>query len=72
MMKIIFCQEKLCYATGVIYGKNVRQKWDQIPPNGQIEVHKSLRLSTVSTPVFDEKIYKPSSTALMELFSENY
>ena len=27
---------------------------------------------TVSTHLFDEKIYKPSSTALMELFSENY
>ena len=28
--------------------------------------------NTVSTHLFDEKIYKPSSTALMELFSENY
>ena len=39
--------------------------------NGAYMIEINLE-NTVSTHLFDEKIYKPSSTALMELFSENY
>ena len=39
--------------------------------NGAYMIEINLE-DTVSTHLFDEKIYKPSSTALMELFSENY
>ena len=38
--------------------------------NGAYMIEINLE-DTVSTHLFDEKIYKPSSTALMELFSEN-
>ena len=38
--------------------------------NGAYMIDINLE-DTVSTHLFDEKIYKPSSTALMELFSEN-
>ena len=39
--------------------------------NGAYMIEINLE-DTVSTPLYDEKIYKPSSTALTELFSENY
>jgi NAD-dependent deacetylase len=39
--------------------------------NGAYMIEINLE-DTVSTHLFDEKIYKPSSTALTELFSENY
>jgi hypothetical protein len=38
----------------------------------QIVFFTGAGISMVSTHIFDVKIYKPSSTALMELFSENY
>ena len=39
--------------------------------NGAYMIEINLE-DTLSTHIFDEKIYKRSSTALMELFSENY
>ena len=38
--------------------------------NGAYMIEINLE-DTLSTHLFDKKIYKPSSTALMELFSEN-
>ena len=38
--------------------------------NGAYMIEINLE-DTVSTHLFDEKIYKPASIALMELFSEN-
>ena len=50
--------------TGELNPKNCPEKWTRM-----IEINPE---DTVSTHLFDEKIRKPSSISLMELFNENY